>query len=197
MPSWWLSTFCFGHSSFPCYHPHRFHPFPSRAAIELTFAAALLPSIVLHTQDTPAAQAADPEVRARQIVSQMTLDEKVAQMHGTRTREVYRIVVGVPRLGIPDLLVTNGPAGFGPAGPGHQGKATALPAPISVAATWDVDAAREYGMIEASESADFGNTLLETPDINIARVPQPPPVSFSSKLKCLRSTAMFWGAEQI
>ena len=148
------------------------HPFPSRAALALTCAAALLFSIVLHAQDTPAGQAADPEARARQIVSQMTLDEKVSQMHGTFTRGVFRIVVGVPRLGIPDLLVTNGPAGFGPAGPGHQGKATALPAPISLAATWDVDAAREYGVIEGSESADFGNTLLEAPDINIARVPQ-------------------------
>jgi beta-glucosidase len=147
-------------------------PLPSRAALAFTFAAALLPCIVLHAQNTRAAQAADPEARARQIVSQMTLDEKVSQMHGTRTKQVFRIVVGVPRLGIPDLLVTNGPAGFGPAGPGHQGKATALPAPISLAATWDVDAARQYGVIEASESADFGNTLLEAPDVNIARVPQ-------------------------
>ena len=102
----------------------------------------------------------------------MTLDEKVSQMHGTGTKEQYRIVVGVPRLHIPDLLVTNGPAGFGPAGPGHQGKATALPAPISLAATWDVDASKAYGVIAGSESVDFGNTLLESPDINIARVPQ-------------------------
>jgi beta-glucosidase len=102
----------------------------------------------------------------------MTLDEKVSQMHGIGTKEQFRTVVGVPRLKIPDLLVTNGPAGFGPAGPGHEGAATALPAPISLAATWDVDAAREYGVVEGSESVDFGNTLLEAPDINIARIPQ-------------------------
>ena len=114
----------------------------------------------------------DFDARARKIVSQMTVAEKVSQMHGTQTRGVYRIVVGIPRLGIPDLLVTNGPAGFGPAGPGHQGKATALPAPIGLAATWDVEAAKEYGVIEGSESLDWGNTLLEAPDINIARVPQ-------------------------
>ena len=129
-----------------------------------------LSAIFLHAQTVPAP--ADTEAHARQIVAQMTLDEKVSQMHGTRMKEVYRIVVGVPRLHIPDLLVTNGPAGFGPAGPGHQGKATALPAPISLAATWDVSAAREYGVLEAAEAADFGNTLLEAPDINIARVPQ-------------------------
>src|SRR5579862_1031140 len=89
--------------------------------------------------------AEDYDSRAREVVSRMTLDEKVSQMHGTQTKEQYRIVIGVPRLGIPDLLVTNGPAGFGPAGPGHAGKATALPAPIALAATWDVNAAREYG----------------------------------------------------
>lgn len=121
---------------------------------------------------------ADAGARARKIVAQMTLDEKVSQMHGTdkrnaaNKRNVYRIVIGVPRLGIPDLLVTNGPAGFGPAGPGHQSRATALPAPIALAATWDLDAAREYGVISASEAADFGNTFFEAPDVNIARVPQ-------------------------
>ena len=135
--------------------------------LSVAAAAALFSTPLTAPAETP-----DPETRARQIVAQMTLDEKVSQMHGTGTKEQYRIVVGVPRLGIPDLLVTNGPAGFGPAGPGHQGKATALPAPISLAATWDVDASKAYGVIAGSESADFGNTLLESPDINIARVPQ-------------------------
>src|SRR5580658_6247959 len=118
------------------------------------------------------AQTPDYDARARAIVAKMTLDEKISQMHGFETKKIFRIVVGVPRLGIPDLLVTNGPAGFGPAGPGHQGKATALPAPIALAATWDLDAARDYGIIEGSESLDWGNTFLEAPDINIARVPQ-------------------------
>jgi len=118
------------------------------------------------------AQAQDSDARARQIVTQMTLDEKVSQMHGTKTKQIVRVVLGIPRLGIPDLLVTNGPAGFGPAGPGHSGKATALPAPIALAATWDLGAAREYGVITAREAADCGNTFLEAPDINIARVPQ-------------------------
>ncbi len=102
----------------------------------------------------------------------MTLDEKISQMHGTSTKTIFRIVTGVPRLGIPDLLVTNGPAGFGPAGPGHESPATALPAPISLASTWDIEGARQYGVIEAGEAADFGNTFFEAPDINIARVPQ-------------------------
>ena len=118
----------------------------------------------------------DFDARARQIVAQMTLDEKLTQLHGIREtnngRVVnYRIVPGLPRLGIPALTVANGPAGVGPAGPGHEGKATALPAPIALAATWDVEAARRHGDVAGGEAALLGNLLLESPDINIARTP--------------------------
>ena len=120
---------------------------------------------------TFAAPPSDDDSRARQIVEQMTLDEKIAQLHGIHDKSEYRVVPGLARLGIPSLTVTNGPAGAGPGGPGHEGRATALPAPISLAATWDVDAARLYGEIAGGEAAAFGNLLLESPDINIARTP--------------------------
>jgi beta-glucosidase len=118
-----------------------------------------------------AAPQPDFDARARQIVSRMTLDEKIAQLHGVRDQDDYRVVPGLPRLGIPALTVCNGPAGVGPAGPGHEGKATALPAPISLAATWDIDAARAHGDIDGGEAVLLGNLLLESPDINIARTP--------------------------
>jgi beta-glucosidase len=101
----------------------------------------------------------------------MTLDEKIGQLHGLSDNRNHRVVPGFPRLGIPALTVTNGPAGAGPGGPGHEGKATALPAPISLAATWDVEAARINGEVAAGEAAAHGNLLLESPDINIARTP--------------------------
>ena len=118
-----------------------------------------------------AAPVADDDARARQIVAQMTLDEKIAELHGTQNKTNFRVVVGIPRLHIPDLLICNGPAGVGPAGPGHSGPATALPAPISLAATWDTNAAAGYGQLAGSETALLGNMLLEAPDINIARTP--------------------------
>ncbi|HZI32197.1 MAG TPA: glycoside hydrolase family 3 C-terminal domain-containing protein, partial [Candidatus Binatia bacterium] len=118
-----------------------------------------------------AAPSDDYDARARKVVAQMTLDEKIAQLHGIRDKDNYRVVPGLPRLGIPALPLCNGPAGAGPAGPGHEGKATALPAPISLAATWDREAAHTYGDICGSESADLGNVLLESPDVNIARTP--------------------------
>jgi beta-glucosidase len=113
----------------------------------------------------------DDDARARKIVAQMTLDEKIAQLHGIREKQHYRTLPGLLRLGIPALPLCNGPAGVGLAGPGHEGKATALPAPIALAATWDTEAARTYGEICGHEAADLGNVLLESPDVNIARTP--------------------------
>jgi len=111
------------------------------------------------------------DAHARQIVAKMTLDEKIAQLHGIVDKENCRVVPGIQRLGIPALTICNGPAGAGPAGPGHDGKATSLPAPISLAATWDAQAAYIYGKIAGEESALLGNSLLEAPDVNIARTP--------------------------
>jgi beta-glucosidase len=123
------------------------------------------------TAQTPAPPATDNEARARQLVAQMTLDEKIDQLHGIRDGRNYRVVPGLSRLGIPALTVANGPAGVGPAGPGHEGRATALPAPIALAATWDIEAARTHGDVAGGEAVLLGNLLLESPDINIARTP--------------------------
>jgi beta-glucosidase len=110
--------------------------------------------------------------RAKAIVARMTLDEKITQLHGIRDAENYRVVPGLARLGIPALHMTNGPAGVGPGGAGPQKPATAMPAPIALVAAWDPELAREYGKLEAEETRSLGSQLFESPDINIARVPQ-------------------------
>ncbi len=117
-------------------------------------------------------RAQDYNARARSIVSKMTLAEKIQELHGVQDREHQRYVPGVPRLHIPPLRITNGPAGAGPGDQRPQLPATALPAPISLAATFDPKAAHEYGVIVGKESHDLANGLMEGPDINIARVPQ-------------------------
>ena len=114
----------------------------------------------------------DTVQRATALVDQMTLAEKIASLHGIQDSTHYRTVPGVDRLGIPALNITNGPAGATNGGPGHQGPATALPAPIALAATWDVGLAKLYGSIVGLEAYDLANGFLEGPDINIARVPQ-------------------------
>ena len=115
---------------------------------------------------------ADAEARARALVARMTLDEKIAELHGIKDATYFRYVPGVPRLGIPPLRITNGPAGVSHAGVSPQQHATGLPAPISLAASWDVDLARRYGKLAGEETRELGYDLLESPDINIIRVPQ-------------------------
>ncbi|MGH9588656.1 MAG: beta-glucosidase family protein [Acidobacteriaceae bacterium] len=117
-------------------------------------------------------EAAQARERAKRIVSQMTLAEKISQLHGIQDAQHYRIVPGIARLGIPPLRITNGPAGVGPGGAGPQPRATALPAPIALAATFAPQAARSYGRLAGEETKALGSDLLEAPDVNIVRVPQ-------------------------
>jgi beta-glucosidase len=124
---------------------------------------------ILHAQTVPHSEATE---RAKRLVARMTLDEKITQLHGIQDAGHYRMVPGLPRLGIPALFVTNGPAGVGPGGAGSQKPATSLPAPIALAATWNPETSRLYGQLAAEETRATGSNLLESPDINIARVPQ-------------------------
>lgn len=139
----------------------------ARKTLFYTFAGALVMCAPLRSQTA--------DVRARAIVNKMTLEEKIQQLHGIHDNDHYRYVPGVPRLGIPAFQITNGPAGAGPGStrpPKTQAKATALPAPIALAATWDLKLANLYGSVVGEESKKLGNGLVEAPTINIARVPQ-------------------------
>ncbi|HXC35186.1 MAG TPA: glycoside hydrolase family 3 C-terminal domain-containing protein [Candidatus Acidoferrales bacterium] len=114
----------------------------------------------------------DFDARARQIVNQMTLQEKITELHGIHDAVHQRYVPPILRLGIPGFRIANGPAGVGPGDEHHQLPATALPAPILLASTWDPDLARDYGVVIGKEAKALDDDLLEGPDINIARVPQ-------------------------
>lgn len=151
---------------------------PDAAAFSSTFTNTLVTGITAFTLAAvlPAQKVqithAEAVARAKQIVARMTLDEKIKELHGIHDATGYRMVPGIPRLDIPDFHMTNGPAGVGPGGASPQPPATALPAPIALAATWDPELAHSYGKLEGEESRSLGSELFESPDINIARVPQ-------------------------
>jgi len=71
----------------------------------------------------------------------------------------------VPRLGIPPLLATDGPAGI------RQGMATAFPAPVALAASWDTLLVRQVGETIAAEALAKGRNMLYAPKVNIIRNP--------------------------
>jgi beta-glucosidase len=122
----------------------------------------------------PAGHHLSPEQRAAQLVGQMTLDEKISQTHTTLRGAggIARFVPGVPRLGIPDFLISNGPAGVGTGAVPTQPDATALPAPVALAASFDTGLARDYGVVEGRETGNVGHSLIEAPDVNMVRVYQ-------------------------
>ena len=113
-----------------------------------------------------------PGERAELLVQQMTLDEKISQVHMMDTKQHPREVTGVPRLGIPPFKITNGPLGAGPGDTKPAQPATALPAALALAASWDTNLAREFGEIAGKEVVDHGDDLIEGPGLNITRVPR-------------------------
>ena len=121
---------------------------------------------------TAASRALTPVQQAEALVAKMTLDQKITELHGIVDASDQRYVPGLPSLGIPPLVITNGPAGVGPGNDPAQQPATALPAPISLAASFDPSLGYQYGRLIGKEAADLGNNLVEGPDVNIVRIPE-------------------------
>ena len=114
----------------------------------------------------------NPAAQAAALVARMTLAQKVTELHGVVSSQHQRYVPGLPALGIPPLVITNGPAGVGPGDSLRQRPATALPAPIGLAASFDPALAYQYGRVIGDEAADLGANVVEAPDVNIVRVPE-------------------------
>lgn len=137
--------------------------------------AVVMVPVVMATATTAAFAGVTPaqaRAKAASLVHRMTLQEKVEELHGAWGVHHFRYVPGIKRLGIPPLIMTNGPAGVGPGNTNPQPLATGLPAPIALSSTWDPVAALRYGEVEGAETRDVGAGMLEAPDVNIARIPQ-------------------------
>src|SRR5438067_9694570 len=91
-----------------------------------------------------------PDERAALLLAQMTLGEKVDMLS-------EKGGAGLPssRLGIPALTFADGPAGIRidrSRRDVNEGKATSPPAPIALAAMWDLSAAQQYGDLVGLEA---------------------------------------------
>ncbi|MFG1611232.1 glycoside hydrolase family 3 protein [Nonomuraea wenchangensis] len=124
------------------------------------------------------AEAAPVQARVSALLRGLTLQEKIALLHGATdpaAKGAAGYVPGVPRLGIPELRLADGPAGVRgttQAGGRTAGRATALPAPVALAATFDPDLARRYGAVLGRECRALGMDVILAPMVNIVRVPQ-------------------------
>src|SRR6185503_7426565 len=92
----------------------------------------------------------DASSKVDRLVAAMSLEEKIAMLHGATDPQSLGqagYLPGVPRLGIPALRLTDGPAGVRATHP-----ATAMPAPVALAATFSREAAKKYGEVMGQET---------------------------------------------
>ena len=107
--------------------------------------------------------------RAQSLLQRMTLEEKLSLVHGARDPEDLGQAgywPGLPRLGIPPLRFADGPAGIN-----VNRDATGMPAPVGLAATFDVEAARLYGVVLGRDAAALRQNVVLAPHVNIVRDP--------------------------
>lgn len=114
-----------------------------------------------------------PESRAQALLAQMTLDEKIDMLEGESSNYYGFYNAPIERLGIPALTMADGPAGVRIANPDvNEKKATALPSPLALAATFSTEAALAYGDLIGDEAFKTTHNVSLGTAVDIARVGQ-------------------------
>lgn len=115
------------------------------------------------------------EERVEDALSRLTLKEKVALVHAQSKFSS----AGVPRLGIPDFWMTDGPHGIRPEvlwdeweqANWTNDSCVAFPALTCLAATWNPEMSHLYGKSIGEEARYRNKTVLLGPGVNIYRTP--------------------------
>src|SRR6202044_2211834 len=126
-----------------------------------------------------------PEERADMVLKQLTLDEKLALLHGNGMAHVPQwqmplshltnggagYVEGVSRLGIPPLVISD--AGYGVRDSGANARySTAMPSSLGATASWDPDSACEYGTVIGKELRAQGFNMTLGGGVDLTREPR-------------------------
>ena len=115
------------------------------------------------------------EARVDDLLSRLTLDEKIALLHA----DSKFTTAAIPRLGIPRRWLDDGPHGvredIGPDTWASAGRtddfSTAMPAGICLAATWNPDLGFKEGEAIGQEARWRGKDIMLGPGVNILRTP--------------------------
>src|SRR6516162_6453800 len=126
-----------------------------------------------------------PDERAEMVLKQMTLDEKIVLLHGNgmarekqwQTPFTHQsnggagYVLGIERLGIPPIDMSD--AAYGVRASAANGRySTALTSNVGSAASWDPQAACEYGALIGRELRAQGYNMTLGGGTNITREPR-------------------------
>lgn len=144
---------------------------------KVLFGLAFAVALPLFAQQKPAyLDATKPiEERVEDALKRLTIEEKVAMLHAQSKFSSP----GVPRLGIPEFWMTDGPHGIRPevlwdewdqAGWTND-SCVAFPALTCLAATWNPDMSMLYGKSIGEEARYRYKTVLLGPGVNIYRTP--------------------------
>ncbi len=116
----------------------------------------------------------DVKAKIESLISQLTLEEKIAMIHASSPFTSG----GVERLGIPELVMSDGPHGVR-----HEhgrdwekdknvyDSSTYLPVGTALAATWNPDLGYQFGTVLGSEANFRGKDIILGPGLNIIRSP--------------------------
>jgi len=127
-----------------------------------------------------------PDVRAEMVIEQMTLDEKIQLVHGmgwelpfeppqsgpgVRALQPWAFIPGIPRLGVPDLQMSDAVLGVTGGGPKSR-YATAFPSAEAEASSWDLGLAAETAATIATEVRAHGLNMSLGSGVNLTHEPR-------------------------
>jgi beta-glucosidase len=146
-------------------------PFRTAIALGVSLAAGMAAPVTARaaspSPDCPWIGSPAPvDVRVRQVLARMTLDEKITMVHGAAGSAYTGYVPGDSRLCVPALKTQDGPVGV------RMSDTTQLPAAADLAATFDTSLADGYGTVIGKEDKAKGVDVDLGPTINIDRDPR-------------------------
>jgi beta-glucosidase len=131
-------------------------------AFPLAFVAAFVLSALPARAQAPAPDSPAIEAQAHQMLSKLTLDEKVQLIGGVDSMFTY----AEPSIGLPRLKMSDASVGVRTWGP-----TTAYAGGVALAATWDTSFAYDLGRALGRDARARGVNFLLGPGVNIARSP--------------------------
>ena len=145
------------------------------ARITLLAAFSVFAAVSCSQSVTPQGRLTLNDKKIDEIISKMTLEEKVEMLHSKTNMSSE----GVPSQGIPEIRYADGPFGIREEGQPNSfmsagwtlDSATYFPTGSALAATWSEDLAYKYGTGMGTEARLRGKDVILGPAVNIQRLP--------------------------